>query len=135
MSSHHQHGRPDGLGDALPQLGGGARLVEPPGELPRLGWSRRSHGTEHLSSEFQRTRPRRCDSEESRAPGNETPDDGFSDPQQPERNIQSLLRPVPSAELPSATGTPPSSPVITHRGSALETNFPQSHSERSSVVV
>ncbi|CAB1450632.1 unnamed protein product [Pleuronectes platessa] len=76
MSSHHQHGRPDGLGDALPQLGGGARLVEPPGELPRLGWSRRSHGTEHLSSEFQRTRPRRCDSEESRAPGNVRRDAG-----------------------------------------------------------
>lgn len=56
--THHQHWRPDSLRHALPQLCRGARFVEPPGELPRLGWSR-SHAVSHLSSDSQVVRKSR----------------------------------------------------------------------------
>lgn len=46
--TYHHHRRPDSFRDALPQLCGGARFVEPTGKLPRFGWSR-SHGVVHLS--------------------------------------------------------------------------------------
>lgn len=34
---YHEHGGPHHLGDALAELGGGARFTERAGELPRLG--------------------------------------------------------------------------------------------------
>lgn len=45
---YHHYRRPDSFRDTLPQLCGGAWLVEPPGKLPRFGWSG-SHGAVHLS--------------------------------------------------------------------------------------
>lgn len=50
--TYNQHWCPDSLRDALPQLRGGARFVEPPGKLPGLRWSG-SHGAAHLSSDSQ----------------------------------------------------------------------------------
>ena len=41
--TYDQHGGPHHLGDALPQLGGGAGLAQPPRKPPGLGVSRGGH--------------------------------------------------------------------------------------------
>lgn len=50
-SPYHEHGGPHDLGNALAELGGGARFTQPARELPRLRLERRRHArAEPLSS-------------------------------------------------------------------------------------